>query len=131
MLFEVVELLLFVLLFEVAVLDPNPNELIETVDAVGLVAVCNLLKIELFCFVVSVKLLLLLLLLPLVVILLLLLLLMFELFVWWFVLFEGWEEEITDDAFCEIAENAEAAKLALAWALEAIVVAFLNWLDGK
>ena len=39
--------------------------------------------------------------------------------------------EISEDAFCEIADNAPAAMLALAWALEAIVFAFLNWLDGK
>jgi hypothetical protein len=39
--------------------------------------------------------------------------------------------EMRDEAFCEIADKAPAAILALAWALEAIVVAFLNWLDGK
>ncbi len=39
--------------------------------------------------------------------------------------------EISEDAFCEIADNAPAAMFALAWALEAIVFAFLNWLDGK
>ncbi len=35
------------------------------------------------------------------------------------------EEEITDEAFWEMAENAAAAILALAWALEAIVFTFL------
>lgn len=39
--------------------------------------------------------------------------------------------DISDEAFCEMADRAPAAILALAWALEAIVFAFLNWLDGK
>ena len=33
------------------------------------------------------------------------------------------DEEITEDAFCEMAEKAAAAMFALAWALDAIVFA--------
>lgn len=44
---------------------------------------------------------------------------------------EGLEDEITEDAFCDIAENAAAAIFALAWALEAIVLTFLYCVEGK
>ena len=36
--------------------------------------------------------------------------------------------DIPEETFCEIAENAEAAKFALACALEAMLFAFLYWL---
>lgn len=35
------------------------------------------------------------------------------------------DEDMTDEAFCDIADNAAAAMFALCWALEAIVFTFL------
>jgi len=49
----------------------------------------------------------------------------------WAVLLVAFGCDIKLDAFCEMADRAPAAILALAWAFEAIVFAFLNWLDGK
>ena len=41
------------------------------------------------------------------------------------------EEAITDEAFWVMAVKAALAIAALAWALDAIVLAFLYWLDEK